>query len=188
MAKTQGPSIGHQEALTHFLALGPNRTLAKLAKMLAEEMPGIDVPPKLDCLKRWSTKHNWVEEAERHDRNLLSKAKEKLLEEQVSQRIEWSKEFAKTGAQVLERVRGEAAKIEVKTTQDLATLANVAVICAREADALEGVKPQEIPAQAEAPADNVATAEFPQKQPAEMSDTQKLLAKLNAAVGDGPPN
>jgi hypothetical protein len=78
------PRISHSEGLADYLAMGEDRSLAKLHDRYASEHP--EGVPALETLKSWSKKHGWQAVAVQFDKDararLVSRTRNMVVERQ----------------------------------------------------------------------------------------------------------
>src|SRR4051794_39106915 len=87
------PDTSHEQALAHYLMLGPNRSLEKLRQHYTSLTPPRSL--SLDTLKFWSRRHGWVAKAAAHDQEVSVRLTDKVNRERT--KGEWNKVEALLG-------------------------------------------------------------------------------------------
>ena len=140
--------IQHIEAFNRYYALGPQRSLAKLQKELAEawKSKGYKIP-SLRTLYRWSIELNWqarIKEREQKEKELLKKETDEALKDIVRTRTDYLKTLdwlAERIENLIDEVNG--LKLEIKSVYDFAQLVNAYDKIVRLRLLLEGVEPED---------------------------------------------
>ncbi len=113
------------EALASFLALGPSRTLPRLRERYCCEAEVI--PPALSTLKRWSMADEWQDRAKEHDIQVASRASEKAIETQATDRASVFDGIQDAVHALLAKLHDALKRVTIKTVEDLDRLAEVII-------------------------------------------------------------
>ena len=76
--------LGHLAALEHYKALGPDRSLMRLHKHLAEILPPDDLVTTR-TLQNWCARYHWIQAAEDHDASVAREAGELARKDAVQE-------------------------------------------------------------------------------------------------------
>ena len=128
-------AVTHEQALAHYLMLGPGRSLEKLRRHYAELTP--PKPVSIDTLKFWSRRHGWAAKAAAHDHEVAACLAEKAKRERA--KGAWDKVEALLGVarRCLDLVN--QAQVGVATTaQDCRALTSAGVEAMKMAEVLTG--------------------------------------------------
>ncbi len=125
MADISKKRICADEALASFLALGPSRTLPRLRERYCCEAEVI--PPALSTLKRWSMADEWQDRAKEHDIQVASRASEKAIETQATDRASVFDGIQDAVHALLAKLHDALKRVTIKTVEDLDRLAEVII-------------------------------------------------------------
>jgi hypothetical protein len=133
----QPERVKHAQGLTDFLKLGPDRSLGKLHRWYAENMPR---PPSLPTLKNWSVRYSWQTRAVEHDTRVavqVGKRAEAASIEEGWDRVQILNDVARRS---LEKAAEALAngKIAPATAYEVQSLINTAVTAIKTGELLSG--------------------------------------------------
>lgn len=165
--------ITEHEARAAYLAMGPDRSLAKLRRGLG----GPGVAPSLTTFETWSKKFGWRALAQAHDERVSAKAMAKIETAQVADRVSMVQALEDFSATALLKARELIAgaktigHIEVLVDRAIDALKQQAVMTGGVSDRtmalnVAGHLPGETPQQARARRVREAEAEFGLDPPA----------------------
>ncbi len=117
--------IGPDEALVVYLSMGQRRSLDGLHRRYRTET-GV-IPPAPATLRRWSGKFGWQDRAREHDAQVASRASEKAIESQASDRASVFDGIQDAVHDLLAKLHDELKRVTVKTVEDLDGLAEVII-------------------------------------------------------------
>jgi hypothetical protein len=128
-------AVTHEQALAHYLMLGPSRSLEKLRRHYSDL-----TPPKIvsiDTMKFWSRRHGWMAKAAAHDQEVTHRLAERANRERA--KGEWDKVEAllTVARRCLDLVKDGQLGVAA-TAQDCRALTTAAIEAMKMAEVLTG--------------------------------------------------
>jgi len=124
--------ISEQEARLAYLALGPHRTLAKVAEQFGARSVSIR------WLEHWSKEGEWQRRAAEHDEQLAKRAERRIMTQQTNERVQTIRLMRDTADALLRRLADVAARVGAEKGADAKGLADAATALLKHVELLEG--------------------------------------------------
>ena len=122
--------ITRDQAMADYLAMGPKRSLAKLARRYSEARAENGT---LGNLSYWSRQHGWVERAREHDAQVRAETSRLSIEGQAHERWDLTSQLNAATLDLLGTIKGLTGKIKVTTLEEMATIVDMAVVLSQQA-------------------------------------------------------
>ena len=125
--------ITADRAKADYLAMGPQRSVAKLVKLLGER--GEDASGK--TLEMWCAKYGWVRAAEEHDAQVAGEVSRRAIEAQAEQTWDAVQELTECVELAVGRIKRALPGLPVESVADAKGLADVMLALLKAAGELQ---------------------------------------------------
>jgi hypothetical protein len=126
----------HQAALAEYLALGADRSLAKLHRGYGTD--GVENAPCLKTLANWSKRYRWQAAVTEHDEYVGAALLLRLRETAVQQQYDHVSELHNLAQLCLDTALETATNLRPMTASDLRILATIAIDAIKMVEVLTG--------------------------------------------------
>ncbi len=132
--------IGPDEALVVYLSMGQRRSLDGLHRRYRTQT-GL-IPPSTATLRRWSTRFGWQDRAKEHDIQVASRASEKSIETQATERASVFDGIQDAVRDCLAKLHENLKLVIIKSVEDLDAIAGIVIkLSAHSLDIQRGRQP-----------------------------------------------
>ena len=128
--------IDRERARADYIALGPKRSVRKLAQRYAKAMP--EIGGSLGNLKLWCKHDEWVVRAEEHDAQVAGEVSRKAIETQAEATWDAAKELMNIAEVGAKRLKACLAVCEAKDGPAAKTLAEVVIALIKHSSEMTG--------------------------------------------------